>query len=130
MAHYPEERNHQGLDNTLIRADPVFAKNDEVVQCRQRLRGILAVEISGKHGVVPFDRQERGEPASVVAHLANRKRTNRCMKYAGPRLCELPRTSDSTRVAPQRRLAAAHLRCAGSSPLQGPDINRPGSSGG
>src|SRR5258705_8807453 len=41
MAHYHEDRNHQGLHNTLIRADPVVAANDAVIQRRQRLGGIL-----------------------------------------------------------------------------------------
>src|SRR5258706_12870245 len=41
MAHYHEERNHQGLHNTLIRADPVVAANDAVIQRRQRLGGML-----------------------------------------------------------------------------------------
>ncbi|OFW18067.1 MAG: hypothetical protein A3H97_11715 [Acidobacteria bacterium RIFCSPLOWO2_02_FULL_65_29] len=41
MAHYHEERNHQGLDNTLIRADPVDAANDAFIQRRQRLGGML-----------------------------------------------------------------------------------------
>ena len=41
MAHYHEERNHQVLDNTLIRADPVVAANDAVIQRRQRLGGML-----------------------------------------------------------------------------------------
>jgi len=41
MAHYHEERNHQGLDNTLIRADPADAANDVVIERRQRLGGML-----------------------------------------------------------------------------------------
>jgi len=41
MAHHHEERNHQGLDNTLIRADPADAANDAVIQRRQRLGGML-----------------------------------------------------------------------------------------
>jgi transposase InsO family protein len=41
MAHYHEERNHQGLDNNLIRADPALAANDAVIQRRQRLGGML-----------------------------------------------------------------------------------------
>jgi hypothetical protein len=41
MSHYHEERNHQGLNNTLIRADPVDAANDAVIQRRQWLGGML-----------------------------------------------------------------------------------------
>ena len=41
MAHYHEERNHQGLDNALIRAGPVLAANDSVIQRRPRLGGML-----------------------------------------------------------------------------------------
>ena len=41
MAHYHEERNHQGLDNALIRAGPVLAAKDSVIQRRQRLGGLL-----------------------------------------------------------------------------------------
>lgn len=41
MAHYHAERNHQGLNNTLIRADPVDAENDAFIQRRQRLGGML-----------------------------------------------------------------------------------------
>jgi hypothetical protein len=41
MAHYHEERNHQGLNNTLIRAEPRDAVNDAFIHCRQRLGGML-----------------------------------------------------------------------------------------
>ena len=41
MAHYHEERNHQGLDNTLIRADSADAANDAFIQRRQRLGRML-----------------------------------------------------------------------------------------
>jgi hypothetical protein len=41
VVHYHEERNHQGLDNTLIRADPVDAANKAFIHCRQRLGGML-----------------------------------------------------------------------------------------
>ena len=41
MTHYHEERNHQGLDNTLIRAESVVAANNAVIQRRQRLGGML-----------------------------------------------------------------------------------------
>jgi hypothetical protein len=41
MAHYHEERNHQGLNNTLIRAEPRDAANDAVIHRRQRLGGML-----------------------------------------------------------------------------------------
>ena len=41
MAHYHEERNHQGLDNTLIRAEPVVTANNTVIHRRQRLGGML-----------------------------------------------------------------------------------------
>jgi putative transposase len=41
MAHYHEERNHQGLDNTLIRVRPRHAANDAEIHRRQRLGGML-----------------------------------------------------------------------------------------
>ena len=41
MAHYHEERNHQGLDNKLLRADPMVAADGAVIQRRQRLGGML-----------------------------------------------------------------------------------------
>ena len=41
MAYYHEERNHQGLDNTLIRADSVDAANAAVIRRRQRLGEML-----------------------------------------------------------------------------------------
>ena len=41
MSHYHEERNHQGLNNTLIRADLVNAANDAFIHRRQRLAGML-----------------------------------------------------------------------------------------
>ncbi len=41
MSHYHEERNHQGLNNTLIRAEPRDATNDAFIHRRQRLGGIL-----------------------------------------------------------------------------------------
>lgn len=41
MFHYHEERNHQGLNNTLIRAGSVDAVSDAIIQRRQRLGGML-----------------------------------------------------------------------------------------
>jgi hypothetical protein len=41
VEHYHEERNHQGLDNALIRSAPVAAANDAFIHCRQRLGGML-----------------------------------------------------------------------------------------
>ena len=41
MAHYHEERNHQGLNNTLIRAKPRHASNDALIHRRQPLGGML-----------------------------------------------------------------------------------------
>ena len=41
MAHYHEERNHQGLNNTLIRAESRDAANDAFIHRRQRLGGML-----------------------------------------------------------------------------------------
>ncbi len=41
MAHYHEERNRQGLNNTLIRAKPRDAANDALIHRRQRLGGML-----------------------------------------------------------------------------------------
>jgi transposase InsO family protein len=39
--HYHRERNHQGLDNELIEKSVSRSSNDEVVDCRERLGGIL-----------------------------------------------------------------------------------------
>ena len=39
--HYHAERNHQGLDNRLIRPDLWRAANDSVVHRRPRLGGML-----------------------------------------------------------------------------------------
>lgn len=41
MSHYHEERNHQGLNNTLIRTGSVDAASDAIIQRRQRLGGML-----------------------------------------------------------------------------------------
>ena len=41
MAHYLRERNHQGLENRLIRATSAAAPNDGAVQRRPRLGGML-----------------------------------------------------------------------------------------
>jgi hypothetical protein len=41
MAHYHEESNHQGLNNTLIRVEPRDAANDAFIHRRQRLGGML-----------------------------------------------------------------------------------------
>ena len=41
VAHYHTERNHQGLDNQLIRAQPQEAANHGAIDRRQRLGGML-----------------------------------------------------------------------------------------
>jgi len=41
MAHYHSERNHQGLDNALIRPEPEYAGGDGEVHRRERLGGLL-----------------------------------------------------------------------------------------
>ena len=41
VEHYHEERNHQGLANMLIRADPVDGANEAFIHRRQRLGGML-----------------------------------------------------------------------------------------
>ena len=41
MAHYHGERNHQGLNNGLIRRTRTVAAHDAVVQRRPRLGGML-----------------------------------------------------------------------------------------
>ena len=41
MAHYHGERNHQGLENRLIRATPVAAANDGAIDRHARLGGML-----------------------------------------------------------------------------------------
>ena len=41
MTHFHAERNHQRLDNRLIRAQPELTTNDDVVHRRPRLGGML-----------------------------------------------------------------------------------------
>jgi putative transposase len=41
MTHFHEERNHQGLENRLIRERPVVAANDASIHRRTRLDGML-----------------------------------------------------------------------------------------
>jgi hypothetical protein len=41
IAHFHGERNHQGLNNRLIRRTRTVAARDGVVQCRPRLGGML-----------------------------------------------------------------------------------------
>jgi hypothetical protein len=41
MLHYREERNHQGLDNTLIEPEGHVGQTAGEVQCRDRLDGLL-----------------------------------------------------------------------------------------
>ena len=41
MTHYYEERNHQGLDNRLIRGEPSLIAHDDCVSRRARLGGML-----------------------------------------------------------------------------------------
>ena len=41
VAHYHNERNHQGLENRLIRPEPSRVANDRVVRRRPRLGGML-----------------------------------------------------------------------------------------
>jgi transposase InsO family protein len=41
MAHYYEERNHQGLENRLIRPAPTHSANIACIQRRRRLGGLL-----------------------------------------------------------------------------------------
>jgi hypothetical protein len=41
MAHYHEERNHQGLGNGLIRPAPQHAAKTALIQRRPRLGGML-----------------------------------------------------------------------------------------
>jgi hypothetical protein len=41
MEHYHKERNHQGLENSLIRPAPTHAASASSMQCRPRLGGIL-----------------------------------------------------------------------------------------
>ena len=41
IAHYHAERNHQGLENRLIRPEPSHGAHGEVVYRRPRLGGML-----------------------------------------------------------------------------------------
>ena len=42
MAHFHDERNHQGLENRLIRERSVVAANEAVIHRRTRLGGMLS----------------------------------------------------------------------------------------
>jgi len=42
MTHFHEERNHQGLENRLIRRSSAVAANDPVIHRRARLGGMLS----------------------------------------------------------------------------------------
>jgi len=42
MTHFHEERNHQGLENRLIREFPAVAANDASIHRRPRLGGMLS----------------------------------------------------------------------------------------
>jgi hypothetical protein len=41
VSHYHSERNHQGLENSLIEPGPEVGSSAGEVQCRERLGGIL-----------------------------------------------------------------------------------------
>jgi hypothetical protein len=41
VAHYHDERNHQGLGNVLIFPSRVQARRDDPIVCRARLGGLL-----------------------------------------------------------------------------------------
>ena len=41
LAHYHKERNHQGLDNRLLEADPHVGEAAGEIACRERLGGLL-----------------------------------------------------------------------------------------
>ena len=42
LAHYPTERNHQGLDNQLITPEPGIESHSGQVKRRKRLGGLLS----------------------------------------------------------------------------------------
>ena len=41
LAHYHEERNHQGLENRIIDPGEEVGRDDGVIDCRERLGGML-----------------------------------------------------------------------------------------
>jgi putative transposase len=41
LIHYHLERNHQGLDNDLLKPLPASSNADGSIQCQERLGGIL-----------------------------------------------------------------------------------------
>ena len=41
LIHYHRERNHQGLDNTLIEPNEEIGQDEGDIQCQERLGGIL-----------------------------------------------------------------------------------------
>jgi putative transposase len=42
MAHFHEERNHQGLENRSIHAKPAIVTDDAIINRRTRLGGMLS----------------------------------------------------------------------------------------
>ena len=41
VAHFRSERNHQGVGNRLLEPCATVGSNDEPIQCRERLGGML-----------------------------------------------------------------------------------------
>ena len=41
LDHYHRERNHQGLENTIINSELALLGQDGEVRCRERLGGLL-----------------------------------------------------------------------------------------
>jgi len=41
VAHYHTERNHQGVGNRLLEPLTIVSSSDELIQCRERLGGML-----------------------------------------------------------------------------------------
>ena len=41
LDHYHEERNHQGLENQIIKPGDEVGRDDGDIQCRERLGGLL-----------------------------------------------------------------------------------------
>jgi transposase InsO family protein len=67
LAHYHEERNHQGLENRLIRRKPANAANDAAISRRTRLGGTLSYSIALRHEPVVRESGQYGtQPATAI----------------------------------------------------------------
>jgi len=70
MAHYHQERNHQGKSNVLLFSQKVKLRSDDEIECHQRLGGLLRYYppqggLRGRRG-----REGRGAVVGEARHCA------------------------------------------------------------